>query len=72
MLHFHQVPDSLFQVTVFGISHTDGKFFFHVNRCVRNRHSVMVVGLIEDGVVIVVSRGLDENNEVCKACFAIT
>jgi hypothetical protein len=62
-IHFHQVPDPSDQVTVFGISHTDGKFFFHASRCMRNRHSTMIVGLIESDV--------RNENEVCKACFEI-
>jgi hypothetical protein len=59
-LHFHQSPhDSwfihfhqdhhlhYFQVTGFGSSHTNGNFF-HDSRCMRNRHPVIVVGLVEN------------------------
>ncbi len=50
-----------FQVTVFGISHTDGKFLFHVNRRMRNRHSVIVVSLIEGEVIGLGHRGWVED-----------
>ncbi len=29
------------------------KFFFHASRCMRNRHSFMIVGLKRGGVMIV-------------------
>jgi hypothetical protein len=44
---FHQVHKSPIQVQLFGISHTNGGFSFHVSVCMRNRHSVVIVSLIE-------------------------
>jgi hypothetical protein len=70
MLHFHQVHHSLFQVTVFGISHTDGKIFL---ACQQTHAKSAPNGGRRyyrkwyDGRE---GRGLDEN-EAREACFAI-
>jgi hypothetical protein len=45
--HFHQVPDLSHQRTFFGFFHTDEKICLHVITCMRNRHSTMIVDIIE-------------------------
>ncbi len=57
MMNFNQVPDPLDQETVFGFFHTDGKISLHAIRCMRKRHSTVVVGIIGSGVVVGVDQG---------------
>jgi hypothetical protein len=49
---FHQVHHSNFQMQLFEILHTDGKFFLYVNQFIRKRHSSLIVDIIESSASV--------------------
>jgi hypothetical protein len=67
--HFYQVLDFSHQEIVFEFFHTDEKFFSHVIKFIRKRHSTMIVDIIENDVMIEIENLM--KIKVCKACFAI-